>query len=683
MIEVGIDIGGTFTDVVCLMDRTRLHSVKVPTSVDLISAVIEGVRQVLAQAGAAGARVERVVHIHGTTVATNAVLEGRGAVTASLTTEGFEDVLEIGRQKRSRMYDFFMDPETPAFLSPRRMRRGIRERLDGQGQVLVPLDEAGVVQTVRELRDRFGIQSVAVCYLNAYQNPVHELRTREVIAQEFPDLSVSLSCEVNPIFREYERTCTTVFDAYVRPIVERYLERLAAGLGHAGAGGELQIMQSRGGIGSARMAARRPVSTLLSGPAAGVVGGRFAGGLSAHTNLITMDIGGTSCDVSLVKDGVVQLTKEGRLRGYPLRLPTVDIVTIGSGGGSLAWLDDAGGLHVGPRSAGAVPGPACYARGGTEPAVTDASVVLGYIDPGYFAGGTLRLDAALAAGAVRRLAERLGLALPDMALGIHRIVNAQMAEAVRLVTVNRGYDPRKFAMIAFGGAGPVHAPLVARQLQIPTVIVPGHPGTLSAFGLLVADLEYDAVRAFQAAADAVDPDRLESQFAAVEATSQQRLMAEGLPAGDFQVRRSVEMRYRGQSFELEIPMEAPASREAVARVVTAFHRRHEEVFGHADPARLVEFVTIRTVHSQALREPRLGGAPTAGSPVDAVKGRRGAFFESVSAVEVTVYDRARLAAGSHLEGPCIVEQPDTTTVIYPGQYATCDVAGNLLVHVVG
>ena len=386
MLEIAIDIGGTFTDIVCLQDQQRLCLTKVPTTpYDLVQGVRQGVARVLALAGQPATAVERF--IHSTTIATNAILEQKGAITGILMTAGFEDVLEIGRQKRSQMYDLFLDPETPSFLAPRRQRVGIRERLDAEGNVLQPLDEAQVVQAVATLRQLYGLQSVAVCYLFSFINPAHELRTRELIVQNFPDLTVSLSSEIDPVFREYERVCVTAFDAYVRPTVAVYMQRLAEALSAMGIRATLQVMQSRGGLTSVQTATERPVTMLLSGPASGVIGGRFAGEQSHLRDLITLDIGGTSCDVALVREGKPLLSREGRIARYPLRVPMVDVSTVGAGGGSLAWLDRSGGLHVGPQSAGADPGPACYGRGGTVPTVTDASVVLGYLNPALLCWG--------------------------------------------------------------------------------------------------------------------------------------------------------------------------------------------------------------------------------------------------------------------------------------------------------
>jgi N-methylhydantoinase A/oxoprolinase/acetone carboxylase beta subunit len=676
MVEIGIDIGGTFTDVVCVVNRSEIHSEKVQNSADLLGSVAEGIARVTRKAGIKGH--EPIAYRHGTTIATNAILEGRGALTACLTTAGFEDIIEIGRQKRSRMYDIHLPAETPSFVSPRRMRRGIRERIDGDGQVLVPLDEADVIATVRHLLQRFDIQAIAVCYLNSYLNHAHERRTKELVAQHFPSLTVSLSCEVNPVFREYERTCITAFDAYVRPAVTQYVERLGGALN--GSDGRLQIMQSRGAIGSMRMAVERPVNLLLSGPAAGVVGAKFVGECAGARNLITMDIGGTTCDVSLIRDGSIELTHEGRLRGFPLRVPTTDITSVGSGGGSIAWLDAAGGLHVGPRSAGASPGPACYALGGEHPTVTDASVVLGYLNPGYFAGGTMQLDAGLARAAIARLAARLDLSVDATAQGIHRILNAQMAEAIRLVTLNRGYDPRSFALIAFGGAGPVHAGAIAKLLGIREAIIPQSPGTLAALGLLAADFEFDGVRAFATAAADVEPETLEAAFAQLERHERERMRAEGVPAEGIGLRRSADMRYAGQSFELDIPFAGIATAAALAHAVEAFHRRHAEVFGHANTSRRVEFVNLRVVHYRTAPRMQVGTFCQNRTGADDGAAWRDICFEGVGRIDARIHRRDALPPGETIAGPCIIEQADTTTVVHPGQSVRADTCGNLILQ---
>ena len=681
MIEIGIDIGGTFTDVVCLVDNEQIFTTKTPSTKDVVGGVRAGVQRVLEMCPEALTNGQPVVHIHGTTVATNAILEGKGAVTACLTTVGHEDILEIGRQKRSHMYNPYIDPETPGFLVPRRLRAGIPERIDGQGRIVQPLEEDALIETVRRLKEQFDVQSLAVCYLNSYRNPAHEKRTEEIIKRLFPEIAVSLSSAINPVFREYERTCITVFDAYIRPVVEDYIARLGEQLDRNQSESNLRIMQSRGGITTARMATNQPVSLILSGPAGGVVGARHVAQLSSRKDIITMDIGGTSCDVSLVKDGRIELTKEGRIRGYPLRFPMVDITTIGSGGGSIAWIDGAGGLHVGPQSAGSTPGPACYGRGGAEPTATDASVALGYMNPQFFAAGTLPLYPEKAGEVVQRLADRMELTREDMALGIHRILNAQMVEAIKLITVRRGYDPRKFSLLAFGGAGAIHAGEVARQLGIPEVIVPANPGTLSAYGMLAADIEADGVASCLNRASRTDHNQIDALFEELSRNGRERLLAEGVPGIPIGERRLADMRYAGQSYELEVPFGSEKAAIALQSAVSAFHGLHEEIYGHADPGREVELVNLRIVHFQRLGSPGAtigSGARTRGTR-PTLKARR-AYFRETGWASTKVVWRDSLTSGEIIEGPAIVEQHDTTVVIYPGQDAVVDAAGNLVIR---
>jgi N-methylhydantoinase A len=679
MLEIAIDIGGTFTDVVCLQDQQRLVLAKVPTTPqDLVQGVRQGVARVLELVGQPASAVERF--IHSTTVATNAILEHKGAITGVLMTAGFEDVLEIGRQKRSNMYDLFLDAETPVFLAPRRQRVGIRERLDAMGRVLQPLDEPQVVDAVAILRQQYGVQSLAVCYLFSFLNPVHELRSRELLAEHFPDLAVSLSSEVDPVFREYERVCVTAYDAYVRPIVAAYMQRLAEALATMGIRAHLQVMQSRGGLTTVQTVTARPVSMLLSGPASGVIGGRFAGEQSHLRNLITLDMGGTSCDVALVQEGKPLLSREGRMGRYPLRIPMVDVNTVGTGGGSLAWLDSSGGLRVGPQSAGADPGPACYGRGGDTPTVTDASVVLGYLNPDYFAGGDLPLQAEAAHRVIGCMATRLQMTPVALASGIHRIINARMTNEIRLVSVRRGYDPRQFALVLLGGAGPVHGGRLARMLAIPTTVVPVAPGVLSAFGLLVASIEHDHTRTFAVKADEVDPGRLQALFAELEHLGQEKMWRDRVPPQATQVARSADLRYVGQSYELEVPLPLALGPASVAQAVTDFHALHRQVYGHSRPTYAVEFVNIRTVHSAALPPPHLASGVTSGSLASAQQGSRPAYFDEYQAYyDTPVYARRCLPIETRLHGPAIIEQPDTTTVVYPGQHCQVDSAGNLLI----
>ena len=672
--QIGVDIGGTFTDIVALDRDGRLALTKVAsTPKNLLEGIDAAVRSILAIAGAEPGDVERF--IHGTTVATNAILEQKGAVTAVLTTEGFEDVLELGRMKRSRMYDLAMDPETPTFLAPRRRRVGVRERLDAKGRVLVPLDEADVRAAVQGLRAQ-GVSAIAVCYLFSFVNPVHERRTREIVAALAPEINVSLSSDVDPTFREYERLCVTAFDAYLGPVVKRYLAGLADTLRGLGVAAPPLVMRSRGGIVSAALAARQPVTLFLSGPAGGVIGARFAAERSGVRDFVSLDMGGTSNDVGMVRDGAVLLAAEGSIGPYPVRTPMVDVNAIGAGGGSVAWIDAAGGLRVGPRSAGAEPGPACYGRGGDEATVTDASVVLGYLNPARFAGGAMTLDVAAAERAVDAIGRRIGVDRVAAAAGIHRVVNARMADQIRLVTIKRGYDPRQFALVVLGGAGPVHGAALAAEMGMAEVLVPEAPGVLAAFGLLAAAIEHHHARTQQSRTDVADLSDVNSCLAELDDAGRARMSEEGVPAREVRVAYAADMRYVGQAYELEVPIAAPLTRERVPEIVAIFHATHERVYGYARPQQLVEFVNFRAVHTYPLPRPVTRPAARAsGTPADARIGERRAYFGGY--VPTTLYERARLPLGARLAGPAIVEQDDTTTVIPPGVTALVDDAGNL------
>ena len=652
---------------------------KVPsTPKDLLEGIGAGVLRVLELAGAPAAAVERF--IHGTTVATNAVLEQKGAVTALLTTEGFVDVLEMGRQKRSRMYDLDMDPETPTFVAPRRRRIGIRERLDAQGRVLVPLDEDGVRAAVAGLR-RDGVQAVAVCYLFSFVNPAHERRTREICHEVAPEISVSLSSDVDPTFREYERLCVTAFDAYLGPVVKRYLAGLSSALGRIGIGVVPLVMRSRGGIVSASLAAREPVTLFLSGPAGGVVGARFAAERSGVGDFVSLDMGGTSNDVAVVRGGEPLITAEGFIGPYPVRTPMVDVNTIGAGGGSIAWIDGAGGLRVGPTSAGADPGPACYGRGGDRATVTDANLLLGYLNPDKFAGGLLRLDLAAAERAVGAVARTLGLEPVAAAAGIHRVITARMADQIRLVTIKRGYDPRQFALVVLGGAGPVHGVALAEEMGMAEVLVPEAPGVLAAFGLLAAAIEHQHARTLSGRADEIDLAAVNRCLVELDAAGRARMAEEGVEAAAVAAMYSADMRYVGQSYELEVPIAFPLTAAAVPDALSGFHAAHERVYGYARPEQPVEFVNFRAVHRYALPRPVVRPpAPPRGAAGDALVGERRAYFAPAGFARTAVYERARLPIGARVAGPAIVEQADTTTVVPPGHVAEVDASANIRIR---
>jgi N-methylhydantoinase A len=687
-VQIGVDIGGTFTDIVALDREGRLTLTKVPsTPKDLLEGIVGAVRRALELTGSSAADVERF--IHGTTVATNAVLEQKGAVTALLTTAGFEDVLELGRMKRSRMYDLDMDSETPAFLAPRRRRVGIRERLDARGNVLTALDETQVRQAVGELRAQ-GVQAIAVCYLFSFVNPAHERRTRELCAEVAPELSVSLSSEVDPTFREYERLCVTLFDAYLGPVVKRYLAGLGDALRGLGVRGVPLIMRSRGGIVSAGLAAQQPVTLFLSGPAGGVIGARSAAGRSGVVDFVSLDMGGTSNDVAVVRGGQPLIAAEGAIGPYPVRTPMVDVNTIGAGGGSIAWIDASGGLRVGPRSAGAEPGPACYARGGDQATVTDANLLLGYLDPAGFAGGVLPLDIAAAERAIASIATRLGLSTIAAAAGIHRVVNARMADQIRLMTIKRGYDPRQFSLVVLGGAGPVHGAALAEEMGMAEVLVPEAPGVLAAFGLLSAAIEHHHARTLHGRTDAIDVVDVNRCLRELDEAGRARMHEEGVPADGVRVTFAADMRYVGQAYELEVPLPGPLTAADVPGVVRAFHAVHERVYGYARATQPTEFVNFRAVHTYPLPQPgsssRRRGDPQTPSPrslppseslANARIGERSAYFAPGGFMPTAVYDRARLPLGTRLTGPAIVQQPDTTTVIPPRHVAEVEASGNL------
>ena len=667
-VQIGVDIGGTFTDIVALDGEGRLVLTKVPsTPKDLLDGIRTAVNRVLTLTNASAGDVQRF--IHGTTVATNAVLEQKGAVTAVLTTEGFEDVLELGRQKRSRMYDLEMDPETPTFVAPRRRRIGIRERLDARGAVLTPLDEAQVRAAVTSLR-RDGVQAIAVCYLFSFVNPAHERRTREICQAIAPEISVSLSSEVDPTFREYERLCVTAFDAYLGPVVKRYLAGLAATLRALGIGSVPLVMRSRGGIVSAGLASEQPVTLFLSGPAGGVIGAKFAAERSGIRDFVSLDMGGTSNDVAVVRGGEPLIASEGLIGTYPVRTPMVDVNTIG-----------AGGLRVGPVSAGADPGPACYGRGGEQATVTDANLLLGYLNPRRFAGGLMTLDASAAERAVGAVAKRVGLDVIAAAAGIHRVINARMADQIRLVTIKRGYDPREFALVVLGGAGPVHGVPLAEEMGMAEVVVPEAPGVLAAFGLLAAAIEHHHARTLQGPADRIDLEAVNRCLDELDAMGRARMREEGVPDPAVQVACSADMRYVGQAYELEVPITVPLQRESVVAAERGFHAAHERVYGYARTRQPVEFINFRAVHRYPLPPPVVRPpVRERGSLRDARIDERCAYFAPAGFVATTIYERGRLPLGALVTGPAIIEQADTTTVIPPRYAALVDDSGTLRIR---
>ena len=677
-VEIGVDVGGTFTDIVCRRAGLAPIIFKVPTTRDDPSVGVLAALDRLKKDYRIGAE-DVVRFVHGTTVATNAVIERKGATVGLLTTEGFRDILEIGRQIRQAVYSIILEPETPTFLAPGARRIGVPERIAADGSILVPLDEDGVRRAAAALVED-GVTAIAISFLFSFLNPAHERRAREVVSADFPDLDVSISSDVDPAFREYERTVVTAFDAYIKPVVDGYLQRLTERLEREGVSAPLQIMQSRGGIFAASIARRRPVRLFLSGPAAGVVGARVVGQAAGIEDLITIDIGGTSCDISLIKAGRPMLRSEGVIDGFPVRVPMVDVNAIGAGGGSIAWLDDGGGLRVGPQSAGADPGPACYGRGGAEATVTDASLVLGYINPDYFAGGTVRLQPALAREAIaERVAKPLALTVEQAALGIHRVLNAQISEGIRLVSIRQGLDPRDFALIALGGAGPLHATALADDLSMATIVVPQHPGVLSAAGLLAAQVEHELSAAFPRMMEGLALTDVRETLAELDRRCAALMESERVAAADVDISYFADMCYVGQAYHLEVALDL-AENDPMTRLYEDFLQVHDRVFGHStrSPARIVN---LRTVH-------RAGGTAAAdGTPAapatatgDARKRVRSILLpDRDEATEAALYERALIAEADEIDGPAIVEQHDTTTLIEPGWRGRLDRCGNIII----
>jgi N-methylhydantoinase A/oxoprolinase/acetone carboxylase beta subunit len=674
-VEIGVDIGGTFTDIVCRRAGEPMRALKVPTTRgDPSEAVLNAIAHLARDLEVAATDIARFVH--GTTIATNAVLERKGAKIGLITTEGFRDVLEIGYQLRRHLHRVLLEPVTPVFLAPGALRKEARERVSAQGDVIVPLDEESVRRAVTELVAE-GVQAIAVCYMFSFLLPVHEQRTREIIEAMHPGIEVSLSCEVDPTFREYERTVVTAFDAYMKPTVGRYLQRLEHGLRAAGVSAPLQVMQSRGGLAGSGVARKRPVRLFVSGPAAGVIGGAMVGRSCGYHNLITIDVGGTSSDIALVERGEPVIRAEGNIAGYPVRVPMVDVNAIGAGGGSIAWLDGAGGLRVGPHSAGSDPGPACYGHGGNDATVTDASVVLGWLDPACFAGGSVSLHPPLARKVIeRRIARPLGLSVEQAALGIHRVVNAQMVEGIRSVSVRRGLDPRRFTLVALGGAGPVHATALAAELGIANVLIPRHPGVLSAAGLLAAPIEHEMAVAFPRPLDGLDLVDVRHVLAELDRSCAQLMAQENTGDMPTSIQYAADVWYIGQSYHLEVPLDVD-SPDPLDKLYRDFQVLHNRIYGHAteQPAAIVN---LRSVHrvggSDQLRE---GGY----RPQDADPRKRPRAIWVTGArqpVQATIYHRAAMRPGLELTGPTIVDQDDTTTLVEPGWHGIVLDNGNLL-----
>jgi N-methylhydantoinase A len=675
---VGVDTGGTFTDVT-LLDATsgRIWTAKTAsTPGDPSLGFITGIEQALTAAGAPASSLTRV--LHGTTVATNLILEGKGAAAGLLTTRGFRHVLEIGRQdipRRANMF-WWVKPKRPV---PPEWIFEIGGRLGPDGVELEALDEDAIRAAARALKAE-GVAAIAICFLHSYASAAHERRAVEILREEHPAALVSRSSEVLPVFREYERSLATILNVYVMPVVSSYVGRLERRLVEGKIKSPLLLMKSSGGVAGCETIRRAPVETALSGPAAGAVGMAHVGGAAGFGDLIGVDIGGTSADISLIKDGKPSVTVTGRVGEWPLSLPMVDIVTIGAGGGSIARVTRDGTLTVGPQSAGADPGPVAYGRGGEEPTVTDAHLVLGHLPP-YLLDGRFKLDVEAARRAIAtRIAERLGLDPIAAARGILAIADHNMVGAIRVVSVERGHDPRDFTLVPFGGAGPLHGGALARLLGVRTILVPPAPGVLSALGLLVSNLRADFARTSLQHAGRHDLGELARIFAELQDEALRWFAAEGVAPEARRIAWAASLRYEHQGFELTVPWPgARVDEDAVAETVRRFHALHRQLYTFAQEDTPVEIVTLRVDAIGDLPQPALAELPPAGPLASARTGTQRVFFES-GACDTPIYDRARLGAGAEIAGPAIITQLDATTLLLPAQHATMHRAGSLIVR---
>jgi len=677
--RIGIDTGGTFTDV-CLLDDSQgdLFVTKVPSTPDNPAiGVIQGMKKLSAKKERRIDLRQVTFLIHGTTVATNALLEHKGAKTALLTTEGFEDVLHIGRQNRPKLYDFWAKRPEP--IVPRRLCYGLPERILCNGEVLKALDEAKTATVVSEIKEQ-GIQSIAVSLIHSYANPSHEQKIKAIISSLFPESYVTLSSEVLPEFREYERTSTICINAFVMPKVNDYVADLERQLQDLGVASELYIMQSNGGVITAETARQMSARTVLSGPAGGALTGVFISRAIKKPNVITIDMGGTSSDICLIKDGAPRLTTESDIGGYPIKLPMIDIVTIGAGGGSIAWIDPGGALRVGPQSAGADPGPVCYGRGGKEPTVTDANVILGRINPFYLLGGEMEVYLEDARRIMEeKIARPLGFNVLKAAEGIISVVNANMIRGIRKVSVEHGYDPREFTLVPFGGAGPIHGVELAQALNMNEIVVPAYPGIASAFGMLSADVRHDFVQTYISVSDELDINRLESFYREIETQGVEQLNREGFTGQSVVLSRLADMRYIRQAYELSVPVKGGAlSREDLLTITENFHDLHERTYGYARRKEAVEFVNLRVVALGKLPGFYVKEKQTAEVKILEPVDQREVFFEGTT-MKTAIYHRDNLLKGQQISGPSIVEQMDSTTVIFPDYQAEPDEYGNLLI----
>lgn len=679
--RVASDIGGTFTDLVYLDEETgQVGIAKTDTTPpNFEQGVINSINK------ANFTKDEVNFFVHGTTVIINALTERTGAKTGLITTKGFRDVLELGRSNRADIYNVYYRKPVP--FVPRYLRLEVEERCNYKGEELVPLNEDDVTACLRQFKKE-GVEAIAVCFLHSYANPAHEVRCAEIIRQEWPEVAVTISSDITKEWREYERTSTAVLNSYVQPVAAKYVDSLDRELDQLRISDRRYIMQSNGGTVSFAQSKISPINMVESGPVAGVFGATVVGKLIGDKNIIALDIGGTTAKCSLIENGEMKVTTDYKIEwtretaGYPIKVPVVDIIEIGAGGGSIAWVDAANSLHVGPQSAGALPGPVCYGRGGTEPTVTDANLIAGRINPEYFLGGEIKADLKRAREAMGGIASSFGISVDEAALGVIRLANANMINALKLISVRRGYDPREFTMVAFGGGGSMHAAALAKELQVKKVLIPVATAVFSAWGMLMTDLRHDLIQTNIRRTDEVSIEELDGIWDDMEKQAVEYFQREKMDAGDMVFTRYADMRYLGQEHTVKVPVPAGKMDASVIREVEQrFHSLHEHNYTFRLDDSLIEFVNFHLTTFGTVKKPEFGRLENKSSdPGAAIKGYRDVDFDQEGWQKSTIYERGLLGAGAVFDGPAIIEEPASSTVIFPGQKVTVDDYGNLIIE---
>ncbi|RQG95272.1 hydantoinase/oxoprolinase family protein [Natrarchaeobius oligotrophus] len=671
--RLGVDVGGTFTDLILFdEDMESMHQTKVAsTPEDPSKGVINGIDTLTDEYGISGDEFEQV--IHGTTVATNALLEKEGVKTGLITTAGFEDVLQIGRQTRPDLYNFWEHKPDP--LVRRRNRVGVTEKISPKGEIIEPIKYDELETVVNQLAEN-NVDAIAVCLLHSYANSEHEEEIKSYIQSKYPDTTIAVSSEIVPEYREFERMSTTIINAYVQPLMAQYLRQLENKLLNQNIETSLQIMQSNGGIMTAETASEKSAHTLLSGPSAGVLTGKVIGNLTDTENLITFDVGGTSSDICTIHEGEPEDSVENEIGGYPVRIPMLDINTIGAGGGSIAWVDKGGALRVGPKSSGAQPGPVCYGRGGEEPTVTDAHLLLGRLNSDYLLGGELEVDYETAERMMKeKLADPLGMTVEKAAEGVFDVVIANMARGMRVVSVESGYDPREFSLVAFGGAGPLHAYRLIQELDMEKAIIPVTPGVASSLGLLSADTRHDYVTTIVKNIDDLSVDELRTAYNQLKDEAEKRIAAEGIDSPQFS--RVADVKYKRQGYELSIPVPNAVFEEGLSMLKDVFAQEHEREYDFSFDNEPIELVNVRLSAISSVETPSLkSDDPQILNPEDAIVGSRDVVFRGET-YKTIIYEREKLPPSHQLSGPAILEELSSTTVIGPTQDAYVDEYGNV------